>query len=534
MTRLTDLRLSPTRLLWIALPYVLFAALAWYEFSTILALNQGKFTYSLDDPYIHLALAQRIAHGSYGINPGESAAPSSSILWPFLLVPFAGAPFFELVPIAYNLLIALATIYVYTQVGKYLLPMPESPPSATRDFKITAITIPLILATNLVGLAYTGMEHTLQVFLCAVVVLGVIRMLAEQAVPGWLVAALVITPLVRYEALAVTLPALALMFLCHRWKAFALALGSTAASLGAFSIFLVTQGIGWLPTSVLAKVSFAGYRPTQNFIIDHIRFNLELPQGQVLAGMMLALVLLAVARRRAPWTERALGFLAAGGGLAHLAAGQFGWMDRYEVYIIAATLLYLLYLGRGLLGWLFEHLGALTTAALLLGLSTLVGQPYYADIERTPGAAANIYEQQYQMHRFVVDYLKAPVAVNDLGWVAFGNPNYVLDLWGLASPQALEARTHAGIWQVDWMARMVAQHNIRLVMIYASPGWFPAQPSAWTAVARLHLGHPQVSAGDDTVTFFVPDPAQADSVRAMLRAFAPTLPPGVDLTFIPY
>ena len=32
--------------------------------------------YSLDDPYIHLALARQILHGHYGINPGEFAAPS--------------------------------------------------------------------------------------------------------------------------------------------------------------------------------------------------------------------------------------------------------------------------------------------------------------------------------------------------------------------------------------------------------------------------------------------------------------------------
>ena len=36
--------------------------------------------------------------------------------------------------------------------------------------------------------------------------------------------------------------------------------------------------------------------------------------------------------------------------------------------------------------------------------------------------------------------IAAPVAVNDLGWVAWRNDEYVLDLWGLASLQALEAR----------------------------------------------------------------------------------------------
>src|SRR5262249_14612423 len=71
----------------------------------ILLHDGGHFTYTLDDPYIHLALARNIAFGGYGINPGEPAAPSSSILWPFLLAPFARLPaIFELAPLLLNLL----------------------------------------------------------------------------------------------------------------------------------------------------------------------------------------------------------------------------------------------------------------------------------------------------------------------------------------------------------------------------------------------------------------------------------------------
>ena len=50
----------------------------------------GHLVYTLDDPYIHLAVAESILEGGYGINTGEYASPSSSILWPFLLtVPVA-------------------------------------------------------------------------------------------------------------------------------------------------------------------------------------------------------------------------------------------------------------------------------------------------------------------------------------------------------------------------------------------------------------------------------------------------------------
>ncbi|MAR89831.1 MAG: hypothetical protein CML06_02970 [Pseudomonadales bacterium] len=41
---------------------LLILALGW-QVSVILQLNQGIFTYTLDDPYIHLALAENIAAG---------------------------------------------------------------------------------------------------------------------------------------------------------------------------------------------------------------------------------------------------------------------------------------------------------------------------------------------------------------------------------------------------------------------------------------------------------------------------------------
>jgi len=61
-----------------------------------LVMNSGVMIYTLDDPYIHMKMARNIWNGHYGINLHEYSAPSSSIIWPFLLAPFSylGSVFF--------------------------------------------------------------------------------------------------------------------------------------------------------------------------------------------------------------------------------------------------------------------------------------------------------------------------------------------------------------------------------------------------------------------------------------------------------
>ncbi len=493
---------------------------------TILRIDQGIFTYSLDDPYIHLALAQRIAQGFYGINPGQIAAPSSSVLWPFLMALFAWTSFFEYIPLALNLVFAAATVWVYREIAFLVL---DGLSDGARKLNAALIAILLIPTTNLIGLVYTGMEHSLQVLLCAAIVLGLVRALRGQPVPGWLWAALILAPLTRYECLVVSLPALGILFLCGHRKPALLTLAGLVVPLAAFSLFLYFNGLGWLPTSVLAKVANAHYRPTENFFLDHVRFNLEMRQGVVLAWMALPAVALALFRKNAPWIERLLALITAAMLLAHLASGQVGWADRYEVYMLTTAVLLVLFLSRGLLVYLYRHIGTLLTLGLLAILSFAISRPYYGNLVLTPWQVTNIYEQQYQMHRFVVDYLKAPVAVNDLGYVAYNNPETVLDLWGLASIDALESRTRSG-WDTSWMDALTRREKVQLVMIYET--WFSRLPGSWIPVARLYLGRPQTVAGGSEVTFFVLDANRVEPTLALLRQFSRTLPPGVRLDIL--
>src|SRR3954466_8048976 len=54
-----------------------------------LAQNQGHLVYTLDDPYIEMAVAKNLVHhGIWGVSPHMFSSPSSSLLWPLLLAAF--------------------------------------------------------------------------------------------------------------------------------------------------------------------------------------------------------------------------------------------------------------------------------------------------------------------------------------------------------------------------------------------------------------------------------------------------------------
>lgn len=531
------------------LPYlVLTAAFAW-EFQAVRQACGGRFIYSLDDPYIHLALAEEIAAGTYGINPGEPASPSSSVLWPFLLAPFARLEGFDLVPLVLNFLVSLATLYVYTQFAQLTLGYPGPPaavgaggflggppavlsPLATRAWAAWIATL-LIPATNLVGLAFTGMEHTLQSFLCAATMLGLIRALTRKRSPGWLAPVMILACLTRYECLAVVLPAALVLWLRRERKTALLGLLGSLFGLAVFSCFLHAQGLAWFPASVLSKSGFSGPGGLTPDLVDavenQIHKNMSLPLAKLLAWGGLALFLTALVRP----THRLFAAAAAVSISLHLAFGQFGWWDRYEIYSMVTAGLALLWVSGEWLARLCARAPILLAAGFLLVLALPAAVPYTRSFQNTPLASANIYEQQYQMHRFVVDYYKAPVAVNDLGWVAYRSPYYTLDLWGLASLEALEARARSldgSNPSPQWMDRLARQKGVHLALIYNT--WFPVRPPNWTLVARLYLAGARTSAGDAVVSFYLLEPTRALPLKAILTDFETTLPRGVRLEMI--
>ncbi len=474
MERVSDRRVSG--LMFLA-PVILLMA-------SLLALNGGVFFYTLDDPYIHLTLARQIFNGHYGINPGEFSAPSSSISWPVILAPFSVlGTAMQMVPLVLNLIFSFLTFRVLLQLLRGVSVWPK-----------LLILGGWMLATNFYGLIFNGMEHCLQVYLAVLIAQAVLdREFRRVAVTPMVYAAIVLLPLVRYEGLAVSLPVLLYLLLKGDGARTVLCGVVIIALIAAFSLFLDRIGMGWLPSSVIAKSDTSGVKSVVLNAISQLE-----TYGWVI---VLMLVMCAFYIRRG-----ALIILLVSVTTLHVLLGKHGWYGRYEVY-------WLSFLGVFFIHWALNNLKDRSVAVIFALLPLAFAPLVYATLS-TPMAARAIHNQQYAMAMIAKD-LDEAVAVNDLGLVALNSNRYVLDLWGLGSLEALKLRkSETG---PDWIQTLMDKKDVRYAFIYDE--WFPQHPANWIKVADLQLNVPKIAAAFDTVAFYATDVASAQKLRNTLKRY---------------
>jgi hypothetical protein len=489
-------------------------------FKQIRTLDEGHLVYALDDPYIHLALSEQIAHGHYGINPGEPASPSSSILWPFLLAPLAGHASHIYLPLALNIVFgSLATLLIAYAVNRWRIPIEG--PSA---WWIKLLTVVLLMFTaNLVSLTFVGMEHVLQVFLSITCAVGLLFAWDQGRIPAWCLAAAAIAPMVRYEDLSLTLAVSLVLAATHHKRKAVLLFIAGVIPLVVFALFLRHLGLPMLPTSVLVKgavsVHHAGlFGRVYELLRASYHATLDDPtRWPVLA---LGIILAFFCFKERDRTRRAILFAAVVVAVLQLTIGAFGWFNRYEIY--ALIFLALIYARAATVS------SPLAYAPLALSLLYLAS-PYISATNHTPQVTREIYRQQFQMHRFIVDFYGKDVAMNDIGVASFQRrpPGlYILDVVGLASVEAANTPNKTAAW----LESIVARHHVELAILY--PRFFQI-PASWTPLGKMcDLELNQVTA-DRCVVFYATSPVSAAEIRNDLVRFVPTLPQGVKFEFDP-
>lgn len=502
--------------LWLAL----FAA----ELIASIVLCGGRLVFTLDDPYIHLAVADHILSGGYGVNAAEYSSPSSSIVWPYLLALTQALHLGAAGPLLIAAIGAGATVFTVLRLlenaGLF-----DDPPFAY------AIAILAIFVTSAIALPMTGLEHSLHVWATVVTFAGLVAAAKGRAPTALHLTALVLLPLIRFEGAALAVAGIAAFALLGHRRFAATAAVLIALALTAYVARMASLGLPLLPSSVLLKSRIAEtayeHRSAFGALLQNLRAALDDPYGRTLTLLFFAIAGSAWWLRTDRRALIVCGAVEAAIG-GHLAFGQYNWFHRYEVYVVALAVLALLWIAAEARPQVAARGWSMIKVALVL-LMALVAQPYLSAALVSPFGARNISEQQYQMGRFAQDFYPHPVAVNDLGLVAYGNPNFVLDLWGLGSEEVRKAKL-AGEYGPERMAQLAADHKVGVVMIYDN--WFAqGVPSNWRKVAVLHTN--LVTAAGADVAFYRTPSADAVEVTHALEAFAPTLPARDRLEILP-
>jgi hypothetical protein len=493
-------------------------------YRAVCGANGGHFFYSLDDAYIHLALSEQIARGHYGINAGEAASPSSSMVWPFLLAAFARFRWQAMVPLALNF---AAGVGAAVLMARAVVEWPGGAAGREEKLRRVVSVVALVLIGNLVGLTFLGMEHTLQVMLAVMCALGITAALRGERIPTWCLVAAALGPMVRYEAVGLVL-ALAIALVGQgRRRAAGVLVAVSAAPLLVFGLFLHHVGLPPLPVSLLVKADVVALDGTSPFalhgaLIHHILHTMRNSLAQSVTDLPHAVLLilfltLAALGWKEPVRGRRFALLgvAAAAGL-HILIGRYNWSHRYEVYAVVFSAMVVLYVlherPRGMLGW--YALGLVACSATYVGA---VGE--------TVGKAHEVYLQQRQTQRFLTEFYAGNVAVNDLGLASYHHRpgTEVLDLFGLGSLDSAEHDDKTA----EWMDAVTREHRDGLVAI--SRGWFPNIPASWTMLGELCTIRQPVTLGDNCVDYYATPVGSVEGKQAEFGAFVKTLPGGISV-----
>ncbi|CAH9018660.1 hypothetical protein [Candidatus Nitrosacidococcus sp. I8] len=506
-------------------PFKVFLLATWATGITIilffcLKLTDGYLIYSLDDPYIHMAVADNILHGNYGINLGEYASPSSSILWPWLLTIPEVIGLGMSGPLILNLIFTATTLYI---ASDFIIK--EGLIRKTSIITQAVIGLSLIAFTSSLALPFTGMEHSLHVLLTVAVFIGLVNTTSDGRNSWYLIPAIVLLPLIRFEGYALSGTAILYLFFIKQRKEAIITGALILTATIAYVVYMVTKDLPILPSSVLMKsqavTSLMVDTKINHAIIDQFKENIATIKGNFFLATTGLLFIHALLMWK-DYRNRSLICIAVAMTItAHLFLGREGWFARYEVYCITLSCLSILFI----ISDKRSDNSEMSKLAVIMLMLSLIISSYIKIAFVTPYASRAIYEQQYQMRRFAQDFYHQPIGVNDLGLVSYKNPNYVLDLWGLGSEEVRRLKLEHE-YNIDAMEHLLTNHHVGLIMIYDR--WFPQVPKSWKPIANL-INQDRYTTGGNTVTLYVTPEADQAKLFEDLEKFKNTLPKRVAL-----
>ena len=511
---------------------LLYLLVALLLYAAVLGSTGGRFTYVLDDAYIHMAVARNLAaDGTWGINPGEFASVSSSPLWTLLLGGcYALFGPSDLAPLFLNLLFGMLALLLF-----HRLLLNEGLGLWAR----TGLLAAFLFATPLPTMAFTGQEHTLHILLTLLFFRLALRGLAVPPVPFnctdalWLALAASALTACRYEG-AFLACATGLLFALRRdWKRLFIIGSASAFPIVLYGIVSVGKGWAFLPNSLLLKGMHLDFTHGAGIInsLGGTAVRQLSENGHLLVAFLTGLLFLMLA---APFAasngrDRSAVVLSLLTIFLHLQFARAGWFYRYEAWLVALSLATLAVVASSH-RWALPDPHPLRRAAAA-GLALFACTPFvlraYGALAQVPGASRNIFEQQVQAAEMLRrSYPGAAVAVNDIGAIAYYAKSRVVDLWGLATMDVARHKLDR-TYTTAVIEEVTRKRGVEIAVVYDD--WFAPYggvPAGWEKKGKWTI-RDNIVCGRDTVAFYAAAPSGGERLTTALRAYAPHLPPSV-------
>lgn len=499
--------------------------------------------YPVDDAFIHMELAGNLArYGNWGINSHEFGAASSSLLYTLILaLLFKIFSVHVIIPLIVNI---IAAIILLVSIYKWLARQ------GLELWKQVSIFLLVIFLTPLPILIISGMEHVLQCLFSFLFLFHAGTWLGETnnekhtkthfswKIPTY--AFLLVAT--RYEGIFLVAVVCLLLLMKGRFiRSIQLGLIALLPVL-IFGFYSLSKGSFFLPNSVLIKSDeiplfdggikhFFEALFIEKFTLAKAGITAMATQRMLLFLPLTALIFYRPLKKDPAYFQILL--IIAIVTVLHLGLASTGKFYRYEAYIFLCGILimmtvFLKYFRELIAEWKWP--AYLLAFILLFFLALPVLLRTSAAFSKSVRACMNIYDQQYQMGKFLEKYYPhESVAANDIGAVSFYTKGEVVDLWGLGSIEVAKSR-RGKYWTASFLDSLCRSKGSKLAIIYDS--WFENDPLGvkWKKIATWQI-RDNVVCGDDTVSFYAIDPAIANDLKKNLESWQASLPGDVKVVY---
>ncbi|KFC18678.1 hypothetical protein [Chryseobacterium sp. FH1] len=508
----------------------IFLILALLIFFNIQAVTgfAGRYIYPLDDAYIHLSMAKNFAEFSvWGITQYEFSSTTSSPLFTFLLailIKVFGN--WEYIPLVANTIAGLFLIWISHNYLKQFSKL---------TYTVFLASIVLLMPLHL--MIMTGMEHVFHTLTMVLVLLAFKKYLENEAPRNFSNLALlaILATGFRYESLFFIFFMCVYLFFIKKEYFQSIALGLFAMTpVLIYGWISVDHGSFFLPNSLILKGN------TNDGVVGF----LTRVAGNGYRGISILILILILlvqifikSKNQIIFIDKiknnAIPIVVFCGFAIHLLFANFGWLIRYEAYLVVVILFAIAPFADDVFQKkVGNQVLKFTTVILLLITFSMRFVPM---LKLQSLASKNIFDQQIQLADFLHKYYRnSKVVANDIGAITYFNNIHLLDTYGLGSIEVAKLRKEDHGKFTDnkklqaYIYNTAKLQDFEVALVFDE--WVK-MPDYFSKVGTLTIQN-NYMAGGTTVSFYSIKKENTDKVRNQLVEFSKKTPKDVIINII--